>query len=47
MLAIEKARTAARLQTPAADIEDNINRGRPAGIAAACGFTQGSDDSFE
>ena len=29
-LAIEKARTAARLQRPTAEIEDNINRGRTA-----------------
>ena len=40
-LAIEKARTAARLQRPTAEIEDNINRGRTAfvtaGIAALCG----------
>jgi glc operon protein GlcG len=40
-LAIEKARTAARLQRPTADIEDNINRGRTAfvtaGIAALYG----------
>ena len=38
-LAIEKARTAARLQRPTEEIEDNINRGRTAfvtaGIAAA------------
>src|SRR6202051_2021203 len=40
-LAIEKARTAARLQRPTAEIEDNINRGRTAfvtaGIAALYG----------
>jgi glc operon protein GlcG len=40
-LAIEKARTAARLQRPTAEIEDNINRGRTvfvtAGIAALRG----------
>jgi glc operon protein GlcG len=40
-LAIEKARTAARLQRPTAEIEDNINRGRTAfvtaGIAALSG----------
>jgi glc operon protein GlcG len=40
-LAIEKARTAARLQRPTAGIEDNINRGRTAfvtvGIAALRG----------
>jgi glc operon protein GlcG len=33
-LAIEKARTAARLQRPTAEIEDNINRGRTAFITA-------------
>ena len=40
-LAIEKARTAARLQRPTEEIEDNINRGRTAfvtvGIAALRG----------
>jgi glc operon protein GlcG len=33
-LAIEKARTAARLQRPTADIEDSINRGRTAFVTA-------------
>jgi glc operon protein GlcG len=33
-LAIQKARTAARLQRPTAEIEDNINRGRPAFVTA-------------
>jgi glc operon protein GlcG len=33
-LAIQKARTAARLQRPTADIEDNINQGRTAFITA-------------
>jgi len=33
-LAIEKARTAARLQRPTEEIEDNINRGRTAFITA-------------
>jgi glc operon protein GlcG len=33
-LAIQKARTAARLQRPTAEIEDNINQGRPAFITA-------------
>jgi glc operon protein GlcG len=33
-LAIEKARTAARLQRPTAEIEDNINRGRTAFVTA-------------
>jgi glc operon protein GlcG len=33
-LAIEKARTAARLQRPTAEIEDNINHGRTAFITA-------------
>jgi glc operon protein GlcG len=33
-LAIEKARTAARLQRPTAEIEDNINEGRTAFVTA-------------
>jgi glc operon protein GlcG len=33
-LAIEKARTAARLQRPTAEIEDNIDRGRTAFVTA-------------
>jgi len=33
-LAIGKARTAARLQRPTAEIEDNINRGRTAFVTA-------------
>jgi glc operon protein GlcG len=33
-LAIEKARTAARLRRPTAEIEDNINRGRTAFVTA-------------
>jgi len=33
-LAIEKARTAARLRRPSAEIEDNINRGRTAFVTA-------------
>jgi glc operon protein GlcG len=33
-LAIEKARTAARLQRPTAEIEDNINQGRTAFVTA-------------
>ena len=33
-LAIEKARTAARLQRATAEIEDNINHGRPAFVTA-------------
>jgi glc operon protein GlcG len=33
-LAIAKARTAARLQRPTAEIEDNINRGRTAFVTA-------------
>src|ERR1700704_2034217 len=33
-LAIEKARTAARLQRPTADIEDSINQGRTAFVTA-------------
>src|ERR1700746_2066010 len=33
-LAVEKARTAARLQRPTAEIEDNINHGRTAFVTA-------------
>src|ERR1700749_2091992 len=33
-LAIQKARTAARLQRPTAEIEDNINQGRTAFVPA-------------
>ena len=33
-LAIQKARTAARLQRPTAEIENNINRGRTAFVTA-------------
>jgi glc operon protein GlcG len=33
-LAIEKARTAARLQRPTEEIEDNINQGRTAFVTA-------------
>jgi glc operon protein GlcG len=33
-LAIQKARTAARLQRPTAEIEDNINHGRTAFVTA-------------
>jgi glc operon protein GlcG len=33
-LAIQKARTAARLQRPTAEIENNINRGRTAFVSA-------------
>src|ERR1700741_277391 len=33
-LAIDKARTAARLQRPTAEIEDNINQGRTAFVTA-------------
>src|SRR3979490_2361364 len=33
-LAIQKARTAARLQRPTAEIEDNINQGRTAFVTA-------------
>src|SRR5713101_1237456 len=33
-LAIEKARTAARLRRPTAEIEDNINKGRTAFVTA-------------
>jgi glc operon protein GlcG len=49
-LAIGKARTAARLQRPTAEIEDNINQGRMAFVtsniaalcAAACQYAQGA-----
>jgi len=40
-LAIEKARTAARLQRPTADIEDNINRGRTAFVTAGIAALRG------
>jgi glc operon protein GlcG len=40
-LAIEKARTAARLQRPTAEIEDNINRGRTAFITAGIAALRG------
>src|SRR5438445_8266672 len=39
--AIEKARTAARLQRPTADIEDNINRGRTAFVTAGIAALRG------
>jgi glc operon protein GlcG len=40
-LAIEKARTAARLQRPTEEIEDNINRGRTAFITAGIAALRG------
>ena len=40
-LAIEKARTAARLQRPTAKIEDNINRGRTAFVTAGIAALRG------
>jgi glc operon protein GlcG len=40
-LAIEKARTAARLQRPTAEIEDNINRGRTALVTAGIAALRG------
>jgi glc operon protein GlcG len=40
-LAIEKARTAARLQRPTREIEDNINHGRTAFITAGIPALQG------
>ena len=40
-LAIEKARTAARLQRPTAEIEDNINRGRTAFVTAGIAALRG------
>src|SRR5713101_7041886 len=40
-LAIEKARTAARLQRPTAQIEDNINKGRTAFVTAGIAALRG------
>jgi glc operon protein GlcG len=40
-LAIEKARTAARLQRPTEEIEDNINRGRIAFVTASIAALRG------
>ena len=40
-LAIEKARTAARLQRPTEEIEDNINRGRIAFVTAGIAALRG------
>src|SRR6202049_4287503 len=40
-LAIEKARTAARLQRPTEQIEDNINRGRTAFVTAGIAALRG------
>jgi glc operon protein GlcG len=40
-LAIEKARTAARLQRPTAEIEDNINQGRTAFVTAGIPVLRG------
>src|SRR6202162_1233574 len=40
-LAIEKARTAARLQRPTAEIEDNINQGRTALVTAGIPVLRG------
>src|SRR6267154_5475288 len=40
-LAIEKARTAARLQRPTVEIEDNINRGRTAFVTAGIAALRG------
>jgi glc operon protein GlcG len=40
-LAIEKARTAARLQRPTEEIEDNINRGRTAFVSAGIAALRG------
>ena len=40
-LAIEKARTAARLQRPTAEIEDNINQGRTAFVTASIAALRG------
>src|SRR5258708_690585 len=40
-LAIEKARTAARLQRPTAEIEENINQGRTAFVTAGIAALRG------
>src|SRR3954454_18084724 len=40
-LAIEKARTAARLQRPTEEIEENINRGRTAFVTAGIAALRG------
>src|SRR5207302_6795566 len=40
-LAIQKARTAARLQRPTAEIEDNINQGRTAFVTAGIAALRG------
>jgi glc operon protein GlcG len=40
-LAVEKARTAARLQRPTEQIEDNINRGRTAFVTAGIAALRG------
>jgi glc operon protein GlcG len=40
-LAIEKARTAARLRRPTEEIEDNINRGRTAFVTAGIAALRG------
>jgi glc operon protein GlcG len=40
-LAIEKARTAARLRRPTAEIEDNINQGRTAFVTAGIAALRG------
>src|SRR6201990_1301063 len=40
-LAIEKARTAARLQRPTAEIEDNIDKGRTAFVTAGIAALRG------
>jgi glc operon protein GlcG len=40
-LAIEKARTAARLQRPTEEVEDNINRGRTAFVTAGIAALRG------
>jgi glc operon protein GlcG len=40
-LAIEKAQTAARLQRPTAEIEDNINQGRTAFVTAGIAALRG------
>jgi glc operon protein GlcG len=40
-LAIDKARTAARLQRPTAEVEDNINQGRTAFVTAGIAALRG------
>jgi glc operon protein GlcG len=45
-LAIEKARTAARLRRPTEEIEDSINQGRTAFVTANIPALRGGGESF-